>query len=138
MALHFRQQLSKVATNDGHGENSPYFDGWKAYDSDPYHPTENPLGVIQMGLAENQVINLLNEVKCFCVIIYNIKTKIVYCFVFNLFFPLQLCFDLIQEWLVNNPRASICTTEGINDFKEIAIFQDYHGLPEFRDVWLPF
>lgn len=99
MALHFQQQLSKVATSGGHGENSPYFDGWKAYDSDPYHPTENPLGVIQMGLAEN-----------------------------------QLCFDLIQEWLVNNPRASICTTEGINDFKEIAIFQDYHGLPEFRNA----
>lgn len=57
MAVHFRQQLlSKVATNGGHGENSPYFDGWKAYDSDPYHPTENPQGVIQMGLAENQVI----------------------------------------------------------------------------------
>lgn len=49
------QLLSKIATNDGHGENSSYFDGWKAYDSDPYHPTKNPHGVIQMGLAENQV-----------------------------------------------------------------------------------
>lgn len=49
------QLLSKIATNDGHGENSSYFDGWKAYDSDPYHPTNNPHGVIQMGLAENQV-----------------------------------------------------------------------------------
>ena len=47
--------LSKRATSDQHGENSPYFDGWKAYDSDPYHPTQNPHGVIQMGLAENQV-----------------------------------------------------------------------------------
>lgn len=62
MALHFQQQLlSKVATNDGHGENSPYFDGWKAYDSDPYHPTENPQGVIQMGLAENQVTNVWSK-----------------------------------------------------------------------------
>lgn len=49
------QLLSKIATDNGHGENSPYFDGWKAYDSDPYHPIENPGGVIQMGLAENQV-----------------------------------------------------------------------------------
>lgn len=49
------QLLSKIATNDKHGENSPYFDGWKAYDRDPFHPTKNPHGVIQMGLAENQV-----------------------------------------------------------------------------------
>lgn len=49
------QILSRIATNDGHGENSAYFDGWKAYDSDPFHPTLNPGGVIQMGLAENQV-----------------------------------------------------------------------------------
>ncbi|XP_047972358.1 1-aminocyclopropane-1-carboxylate synthase-like [Salvia hispanica] len=93
------QLLSKIATNDGHGENSPYFDGWKAYDSNPYHPTENPHGVIQMGLAEN-----------------------------------QLCFDLIQEWIKNNPKASICTAEGAADFKDIAIYQDYHGLPEFRNA----
>ena len=51
--------LSKIASNDGHGENSAFFDGWKAYDADPYHPTKNPNGVIQMGLAENQVIFLL-------------------------------------------------------------------------------
>ncbi|XP_057462960.1 1-aminocyclopropane-1-carboxylate synthase-like [Actinidia eriantha] len=91
------QLLSKIATNDGHGENSPYFDGWKAYDSDPYHSAQNPNGVIQMGLAEN-----------------------------------ELCFDLIQKWVTNNPKASICTAEGANEFKDIAIYQDYHGLPEFR------
>ncbi|KAL3645650.1 acetyl-CoA synthetase [Castilleja foliolosa] len=91
--------LSKIATNNGHAENSPYFDGWKAYDTDPYHPTQNPNGVIQMGLAEN-----------------------------------QLSFDLVQEWIINNPKASICTAEGANDFRDIAIFQDYHGLPEFRNA----
>ncbi|CAN4077665.1 unnamed protein product [Withania somnifera] len=94
-----QQLLSKIATNDGHGENSSYFDGWKAYANDPFHLTDNPDGVIQMGLAEN-----------------------------------QLCFDLIQEWVVNNPKASICTAEGAEDFKDIAIFQDYHGLPEFRQA----
>lgn len=47
--------LSKLATNDGHAENSPYFDGWKAYDRNPFDPIRNPDGVIQMGLAENQV-----------------------------------------------------------------------------------
>ncbi|TMW88595.1 hypothetical protein EJD97_018342 [Solanum chilense] len=93
--------ISKIATNDGHGENSAYFDGWKAYENDPFHPTQNPNGVIQMGLAEN-----------------------------------QLCFDLIQEWIVNNPKASICTYEGVQDFQDTAIFQDYHGLPEFRKVYI--
>ncbi|KAK1559098.1 hypothetical protein Q3G72_010705 [Acer saccharum] len=89
--------LSKIATNDRHGENSPYFDGWKAYDRNPFHRTQNPEGVIQMGLAEN-----------------------------------QLCFDIIKEWISKNPSASICTAEGVDEFKDIANFQDYHGLPEFR------
>ncbi|KAM0059969.1 putative 1-aminocyclopropane-1-carboxylate synthase [Helianthus debilis subsp. tardiflorus] len=54
--------LSKIATNNGHGENSPYFDGWKAYDANPFHPQRNPEGVIQMGLAENQLsFDLIKE-----------------------------------------------------------------------------
>ncbi|XXG67041.1 hypothetical protein AAC387_Pa06g0475 [Persea americana] len=91
--------LSKMATNDGHGEKSPFFDGWKAYDNDPYHPTTNPQGVIQMGLAES-----------------------------------QLCFDLIEEWIKKNPKWSICTAEGASEFKDIALYQDYHGLPAFRSA----
>ncbi|KAK6139592.1 hypothetical protein DH2020_026659 [Rehmannia glutinosa] len=47
--------LSRVAVSDTHGEDSPYFAGWKAYDENPYHELTNPSGVIQMGLAENQV-----------------------------------------------------------------------------------
>jgi 1-aminocyclopropane-1-carboxylate synthase len=47
--------LSETATSAAHGEDSPYFAGWRAYDEDPYHPITNPSGVIQMGLAENQV-----------------------------------------------------------------------------------
>ncbi|XP_004306735.1 PREDICTED: 1-aminocyclopropane-1-carboxylate synthase 1-like [Fragaria vesca subsp. vesca] len=89
--------LSKIATNDGHGENLAYFDGWKAYDRNPFHPTQNPEGVIQMGLAEN-----------------------------------QLSFDVIQEWIMKNPKASICTPEGLAEFKNVANFQDYHGFPDFR------
>ncbi|XP_019200281.1 PREDICTED: 1-aminocyclopropane-1-carboxylate synthase 7-like [Ipomoea nil] len=54
--------LSKVAVSDTHGEDSPYFAGWKAYDEDPYDELKNPSGVIQMGLAENQVsFDLLEE-----------------------------------------------------------------------------
>ncbi|KAK8936349.1 1-aminocyclopropane-1-carboxylate synthase 7 [Platanthera zijinensis] len=44
-----------MAVSNAHGEDSPYFAGWKAYEENPYHPVENPTGVIQMGLAENQV-----------------------------------------------------------------------------------
>jgi len=47
---------------------------------------------------------------------------------------LQLTSDLVEDWILNNPEASICTPEGINDFRAIANFQDYHGLAEFRNV----
>ncbi|KAM0903475.1 hypothetical protein ACQ4PT_018684 [Festuca glaucescens] len=51
-----------MARSAAHGEDSPYFAGWRAYDEDPYHPVTNPSGVIQMGLAENQVsFDLLEE-----------------------------------------------------------------------------
>ncbi|XP_042400236.1 1-aminocyclopropane-1-carboxylate synthase 7-like, partial [Zingiber officinale] len=54
--------LSELATSNTHGEDSPYFAGWKAYDEEPYDAAENPSGVIQMGLAENQVsFDLLEE-----------------------------------------------------------------------------
>jgi 1-aminocyclopropane-1-carboxylate synthase len=39
------QLLSKIATNDQHGENSPYFDGWKAYEKNPFHPKKKILMV---------------------------------------------------------------------------------------------
>ncbi|KAF8033292.1 hypothetical protein BT93_D2024 [Corymbia citriodora subsp. variegata] len=94
-----REILSSIARNDGHGEHSPYFDGWKAYDRNPFHPTQNPDGVIQLGLAEN-----------------------------------QLSFDLIEEWIKNNPTASICTPAGVGKFKDVANFQDYHGLTKFRQA----
>lgn len=48
-------ELSRVAVSETHGEDSPYFAGWKAYDENPYDESKNPSGVIQMGLAENQV-----------------------------------------------------------------------------------
>ncbi|KAG1330191.1 1-aminocyclopropane-1-carboxylate synthase 7 [Cocos nucifera] len=55
MGVEFGVLLSEIATSDTHGEDSPYFAGWKAYDADPYDAVSNPSGVIQMGLAENQV-----------------------------------------------------------------------------------
>ncbi|XP_020699784.1 1-aminocyclopropane-1-carboxylate synthase 7-like [Dendrobium catenatum] len=54
--------LSKIAVSKAHGEDSPYFAGWKAYEENPYDAVDNPNGVIQMGLAENQLsFDLLEE-----------------------------------------------------------------------------
>ncbi|KAL7189327.1 hypothetical protein ACSBR1_039049 [Camellia fascicularis] len=67
MAIEIEQQsssvgLSRVAVSETHGEDSPYFAGSKAYDENPYDESNNPSGVIQMGLAENQVsFDLLEE-----------------------------------------------------------------------------
>lgn len=47
---------------------------------------------------------------------------------------LQLSLDLIEQWSVDHPEASICTAQGASQFRRIANFQDYHGLPEFREV----
>ncbi|ESR64649.1 hypothetical protein CICLE_v10010572mg [Citrus x clementina] len=55
--------LSKVAVSETHGEDSPYFAGWKAYDENPYEESTNPSGVIQMGLAENQITHGLKSFR---------------------------------------------------------------------------
>jgi hypothetical protein len=47
---------------------------------------------------------------------------------------LQLSFDLLESWLLAHPKASICAEEGVSRFKEIALYQDYHGLPACRKV----
>ncbi|RWR73594.1 1-aminocyclopropane-1-carboxylate synthase 7-like protein [Cinnamomum micranthum f. kanehirae] len=94
--------LSSIAVSDTHGEDSPYFAGWKAYDEDPYDAVKNPSGVIQMGLAENQV-----------------------------------SFDLLEEYLDQHPEASGWAS-GISSFREVALFQDYHGLKSFRQAMASF
>jgi len=50
-----RKMVSTKAARNSHGQDSSYFLGWQEYDKNPYHPTTNPRGIIQMGLAENQV-----------------------------------------------------------------------------------
>ncbi|CAN0901393.1 1-aminocyclopropane-1-carboxylate synthase 7 [Linum grandiflorum] len=92
-------ELSRVAVSETHGEDSPYFAGWKAYDENPYDETTNPTGVIQMGLAENQV-----------------------------------SFDLLEDYLEKHPEASSTT----HNFKENALYQDYHGLKSFRQAMASF
>uniref|UniRef100_A0A7N0SXF0 Aminotransferase class I/classII large domain-containing protein n=1 Tax=Kalanchoe fedtschenkoi TaxID=63787 RepID=A0A7N0SXF0_KALFE len=95
--------LSKKATSDTHGQDSPYFLGWQEYEKNPYAKGTNPGGIIQMGLAEN-----------------------------------QLCFDLLQSWLARNPDVLELTRNGESQFKELALFQDYHGLQALKENLVKF
>lgn len=51
------KMLSRKATCDSHGQDSSYFQGWEEYEKNPYNEVQNPSGIIQMGLAENQVLS---------------------------------------------------------------------------------
>ncbi|KAL0319893.1 UNVERIFIED_CONTAM: 1-aminocyclopropane-1-carboxylate synthase 1 [Sesamum radiatum] len=50
-----------------------------------------------------------------------------------MFSRLHLSYKLIEEWIKKNPGASVCSPKGVDAFKNIPAFQDFHGLPKFRD-----
>ncbi|KAI3751872.1 hypothetical protein L2E82_22963 [Cichorium intybus] len=89
--------LSKKASCDSHGECSSYFVGLQEYEKNPYDAVHNPSGIIQMGLAEN-----------------------------------QLSMDLLESWLAKNSDVTGFKEGGGSIFKDLALFQDYHGLPTFK------
>lgn len=65
--------LSTKATCNSHGQDSSYFLGWQEYEKNPYHEFLNPKGIIQMGLAENQVnytFNFIPTTLIFSVLSY--------------------------------------------------------------------
>ncbi|XP_054823056.1 1-aminocyclopropane-1-carboxylate synthase-like [Prosopis cineraria] len=95
--------LSRKATCNSHGQDSSYFLGWQEYEKNPYDEVLNPKGIIQMGLAEN-----------------------------------QLSFDLLESWLAKNPEVSAFKKDGKSIFRELALFQDYHGLPLFKKALVDF
>ncbi|KAL6512900.1 1-aminocyclopropane-1-carboxylate synthase 3 [Orobanche hederae] len=95
--------LSKKATCNSHGQDSSYFLGWQEYEKNPYDEATNPNGIIQMGLAEN-----------------------------------QLSFDLLESWLSENPDSASFKNNGESIFRELALFQDYHGLPSFKLAMVQF
>nr|XP_016434790.1 PREDICTED: 1-aminocyclopropane-1-carboxylate synthase 3-like [Nicotiana tabacum] len=95
--------LSKKVMCNSHGQDSSYFLGWQEYEKNPYDETRNPKGIIQMGLAEN-----------------------------------QLSFDLLESWLAQNPDAAGFKRNGESIFRELALFQDYHGLPAFKNALAQF
>ncbi|KAI3785172.1 hypothetical protein L1987_44285 [Smallanthus sonchifolius] len=94
---------TKVTDCNAHGQDSSYFLGWEEYEKNPYDSVINPDGMIQMGLAEN-----------------------------------QLSFDILESWLDNNPDATGFKKNGQSIFKELALFQDYHGLPSFKNALVNF
>ncbi|KAF5800322.1 putative 1-aminocyclopropane-1-carboxylate synthase [Helianthus annuus] len=53
--------LSKKASLVCHGEDSSYFVGLQQYEKNPYDSVHNPSGIIQMGLAENQVLFITSK-----------------------------------------------------------------------------
>ncbi|KAJ3672813.1 hypothetical protein LUZ60_006187 [Juncus effusus] len=95
--------LSHKAACNSHGQDSSYFLGWQEYEKNPYNPTSNPGGIIQLGLAEN-----------------------------------QLSFELIESWLESNPDVLSLKHDGVSVFRELALFQDYHGLPSFKNALAEF
>lgn len=95
--------LSRKAACNTHGQDSSYFLGWEEYEKNPYDEKKNPNGIIQMGLAEN-----------------------------------QLSFDLMESWLAKNPEPAAFKRDGESVFRELALFQDYHGLPEFKKAMVDF
>ncbi|KAK4410082.1 1-aminocyclopropane-1-carboxylate synthase 3 [Sesamum angolense] len=95
--------LSRKAACNTHGQDSSYFLGWQEYEKNPYDESNNPNGIIQMGLAEN-----------------------------------QLCFDLLELWLAENPDVAGFRNGGQSIFRELALFQDYHGLPAFKNAMVQF
>ncbi|KAK4477431.1 hypothetical protein RD792_016652 [Penstemon davidsonii] len=95
--------LSIKATCNSHGQDSSYFLGWQEYEKNPYDDVKNPTGIIQMGLAEN-----------------------------------QLSFDILEKWLAENPDAAGFKRNGESIFRELALFQDYHGLPAFKNAIVQF
>ncbi|KAF3447484.1 hypothetical protein FNV43_RR12670 [Rhamnella rubrinervis] len=97
------KMLSRKTSCDSHGQDSSYFLGWQEYEKNPYDAVQNPSGIIQMGLAEN-----------------------------------QLSFDLLESWIAENPDAVGLKRNGESIFKELALFQDYHGLPAFKNELVDF
>ncbi|KAL9816657.1 putative 1-aminocyclopropane-1-carboxylate synthase [Arabidopsis thaliana] len=47
--------LSSKVVGDSHGQDSSYFLGWQEYEKNPFHESFNTSGIVQMGLAENQL-----------------------------------------------------------------------------------
>ncbi|KAJ1430353.1 Pyridoxal phosphate-dependent transferase, major domain [Sesbania bispinosa] len=50
----------------------------------------------------------------------------------------KLSFDLLESWLRRNPDIVGLKRDGVSVFRELALFQDYHGLPAFKNELVDF
>ncbi|WOK97837.1 hypothetical protein Cni_G06545 [Canna indica] len=116
--------LSRKAACNTHGQDSSYFLGWQEYERNPFDPSTNPTGIIQMGLAENQVNLKLQYGQIFASVFIRAS--------------MQLSFDLIESWLESHHDAAGLRQDGALVFRELALFQDYHGLPDFKKALADF
>lgn len=41
---------------------------------------------------------------------------------------------MLESWIAENPDAAGFKRNGESIFRELALFQDYHGLPAFKNV----
>jgi 1-aminocyclopropane-1-carboxylate synthase len=126
-----KPQLSKKAVCNSHGQDSSYFLGWEEFEKNPYDPVSNPSGIIQMGLAENQVRKSSTR-RCRPLVHAHspLPTGVLTCLTL-----VQLSFDLLEEWFETNPDAlGLRRDDGTSVFRELALFQDYHGMPAFKNV----
>lgn len=82
-------------------------------------------------------------IKCiyaFSMVLYMLCHKCLYLMHVNLI--MQLSFDLLESWLAKNSsvthfkedRGGSSSSLSSSLFRELALFQDYHGLPAFKKV----
>lgn len=45
---------------------------------------------------------------------------------------------MLESWLAKNPEVSAFKKNGKSIFRELALFQDYHGLPDFKKSLVDF
>lgn len=129
--------VSSRASSTVKSDASPYYVGLKKHKADPYHPSDNPNGFIQLGLAENKVdfVNFyffrhhLLVKRCWSVEIFR--------FVFPVFFDLeQLSLDLVHEWIVRRSKEGslLGGKDGDLSISGIATYQPADGLLELKMV----
>lgn len=53
-------------------------------------------------------------------------------------FKYLLSFDLAESWLADNPDVLGLKRDGTSVFKELALFQDYRGMPTFKNELVKF
>ncbi|XP_057832067.1 1-aminocyclopropane-1-carboxylate synthase 8-like [Cryptomeria japonica] len=49
-----------------------------------------------------------------------------------------LSFGVMEDWLIKHPEATITSEQSLGLFKDLALYQDYHGLSDYRKAMASF